>query len=170
LNSADLIHTITSPNPGSPVRTTTNTREPNREVLEVKQNQRSVNGSLTTASQYTYTVDKLRRRTNVSFSGNAFAASAAIGWGYNGSGGIQSANHTNDNAKDRYYLYDALGNRIRSRDAVTTDSGGTLTSYTPTNLNQYSALTGAVTVNPTYDLDGNQTGGVLPKSSTTARG
>lgn len=168
-NSSDLIGTVTSPNPGSPVRKVTNTWASNRDVLTVKQNQRSVSGTLVTASQYTYTVDNLPRRTDVSFSGDAFSASGSVAWAYNTSGEVQSANHS-INTSDRYFLYDTLGNRIRARDGVTADSGGTLTSYTTNTLNQYSALSGAVSVSPTYDLDGNQLTGVLPVNPGIASG
>ena len=51
----------------------------------------------------------------------------------------------------RLYTYDPIGNRQQAAEDTA------VTDYTSDSLNRYTALSGAVTVNPGYDDDGNMT-------------
>ena len=93
-------------------------------------------------------------------------------WGYDSLGQVLSAAAPGTDA-DRYFAYDDIGNRLRSRTGTATNSGGTLTEYfgalTPTPvaganiLNQYVGITkSGTTLQPVHDLDGNATSYPLP--------
>jgi len=49
------------------------------------------------------------------------------------------------------YVYDDIGNRLES------SVNALSSSYTANNLNQYTAIAGAMACSPTYDVDGNMT-------------
>lgn len=118
-------------------------------------------------SGYAYTVNTLGQRTALAASGSAFSATPlSIGWGYNARGEVTSANH-NDSAQSRFYAFDPIGNRTKSRTGTSTDSGGVLTSYTSNALNQYTAINAAA---PSYDVDGNQLSGILPANPSVSSG
>jgi len=148
-----------------PAHTVTNTWEPNRDVLDVKENK----AGLTVVSRFDYTVNSMSQRTKVEQSGTAFTANRTIDWGYDSLRQLVSAD-SSDNAADRSYLYDSIGNRKRSADGLTplgTDN------YTANALNQYAALQfnpQVAIVNPEYDADGNATAYPLtaqPSSNVT---
>jgi YD repeat-containing protein len=124
-------------------------------VLDLKQNKVGT----TTVSSYDYTVNAIGQRTNVSQDGTAFQAIRAIGWGYDSLGQVTSADHSTQNAFDRAYQYDAIGNRIEARDGVTAVTG--TPNYTSNALNQYTAVPSVASV-PSYDDDGNATSYPLP--------
>jgi YD repeat-containing protein len=66
---------------------------------------------------------------------------------------------TNDTVYDYDFTYDPIGNR---RTSVTKETGTTITTtYTTSQLNQYTAITSRT--NPTYDEDGNMT--LLPDAT-----
>lgn len=131
--------------------------EGTRDVLDMIENKIGAS-SPATISKYDYTVNALGQRTAVAQSGSIFGGTPSIGWGYDARGQVQHANHST-NAHDRYYAYDAIGSRSKSREGVTADSGGMLTSYTANAMNQYSGITlpGSSAVAPVYDHDGNLT-------------
>ena len=145
--SANLLASVTGP-----VHSVTNTWEPTRDVLEIKENKVGT----TLVSGYDYSVNNYGQRINVSTSGSAFPATPSYVWGYNAAGEIISAD-SSDNSYDRAYEYDGIGNRLEAVEGTTTLTG--TANYTPNALNQYSAV-GAI--NPSYDLDGNATAYPLP--------
>ncbi len=110
-------------------------------------------------SQYDYEYDEIGRRSSVRNSGTAFAASAFSLYDYNDRSELtESERRLGTDITDtgmpvdpesRLYAYDPIGNR-KSATEGTTDTG-----YTANNLNQYTALTGGISANPTYDDDGN---------------
>ena len=149
-SNSDLIASVTSG-----TRTVTNQWETSRDILDFKENK----DDSTLISKYDYLVNKIGQRTSVTASGSAFTTAPNWNWGYNPRGELTSSLHVNTAASSRYYAFDAIGNRSEHRDGTHTSSGGTPTSYTPNDLNQYNAV-GAL--NPTYQLDGNMTAGPLP--------
>jgi len=144
--NSNLLHTITSP-----VHTTTNTWDPTRNVLATKENKV---GS-TVISSYTYNVNHLGQRTQVSKTGTAFTSARDIAWGYNNKGEVVKADSSVNNF-DRAYQYDGIGNRLKSADSLTLPTSN---NYTPNALNQYQSIG---TLSPGYDFDGNMTSGPLP--------
>ena len=145
--------------------------EADRDLIDYVQNDTSG-----TVSKYDYENDALGRRVNVVYTGSAFSQNHLFLWGYNprseliaadrhqgtdpGSPGTQ---YGTNGAFD--YAYDPIGNR----ESYQLD-GGTATTYTANNLNQYTA-----TANPTeyfcYDADGNLIADGKPTSDcNTANG
>ena len=118
-------------------------------------------GGGSTYSGHTYTVNAIGQRTAV-----ASATSGGSGaYGYNARGEVVNSTFPTSN----FYAYDGIGNRERHRLNSSTDSGGTLTQYTATSLNQYSAIASpGVTINPSYDDDGNMISGPLPAAPSAS--
>ena len=150
-NSVNLLASVTGP-----VVTTTRTWEGDRNVLDTKTN--SVTAGV--VSSYDYSVNNFGQRTNVNTSGSAFPVNNSWGWGYNATGEVVKADSSN-NAYDRAYKFDGIGNRLEAADGVTTVTG--TDNYTPNALNQYSAVG---TIAPAYDDDGNATAYPLPAHAT----
>ena len=130
--------------------------------------------SWNTVSSYVYgTPNAIGQPTSVDAYGTAFSSSdtADWQWKYNLRGELASARNQPLQASStasRFYEFDGIGNRQRQRQGVFADAGGTLTSYTPNALNQYTTITTASTVYPYHDPDGNMTSGPLPASPTGA--
>lgn len=107
----------------------------------------------TTVSKYDYTNDSIGRRSGVQKTGDAFAPSDTVTWSYDDRSQVTEAVATNDATYDYGFAYDPIGNRTTS---TTKETGTTVTTtYTPNQLNQYTAITGRT--NPAYDADGNLT-------------
>jgi RHS repeat-associated protein len=134
-----------------PAHTVTNTYEPNRDILDVKENK----AGTTTVSKYDYLVNALGQRSNVATSGTAFASSRDITWGYDSFGQVTSADSTIPGL-DRAYTFDMIGNRLKTADSLTLPAAN---NYTPNALNQYTAIG---SLNPVHDDDGNMISGPLP--------
>ena len=149
--NSNLIESVTGP-----IHTATNIWEPNRDVLDYKQNKV---GS-TVISQYDYAVNAIGQRESVATSGSAFPATPSWAWGYDSLGQFARANSSVD-AYDRAYQYDAIGNRKKSANSLTLPTDDT---YGTNNLNQYSAI-GSLA--PAYDFDGNATTYPLPIAPAT---
>ncbi|WP_129589686.1 RHS repeat domain-containing protein [Rubritalea profundi] len=141
-NSGSLLETVTGP-----AHTVTNTYETNRNVLTNKENKAGVN----IRSNFAYTVNDLGQRDDVSRSGTAFTSANTETWNYNAVGETVSADHSTNNAFDRSYLFDGIGNRKKSADSLTLPATD---NYTSNALNQYPAV-GAVA--RSFDDDGNLT-------------
>ena len=154
LPNSDLIEKVTGP-----IDTVTNSHEPNRDVLDLKQNKVGT----TTISSYDYAVNAIGQRTGVATSGTAFPAVPSWLWSYDALGQVIAAD-SSVATSDRAYQYDAIGNRIQARDGVTTATG--TPNYTANALNQYTSFPSLASV-PSYDFDGNMTSGPLPVSPTT---
>ncbi|MGB0242224.1 MAG: RHS repeat domain-containing protein, partial [Verrucomicrobiales bacterium] len=130
--------------------------ETNRDHLDVRTNELITFN--TVISSFDYTVDSIGRRSGVAQSGSAVTVPGqTITWGYNDRDEVISADHSADNAQDRAYDFDGIGNRLTATD----DTG--VTSYTSNPLNQYTAVG---TVNPVHDLDGNATAAPLPADTS----
>jgi RHS repeat-associated protein len=142
--NSHLLATITGP-----VHTVTNTYEPTRNVLDIKENK----AGTTIISKYDYLVNAIGQRTNFSTSGTAFPATPSWSWGYDSLGQVISAD-SSVNTSDRAYQYDAIGNRKKSADSLTLPGSD---NYTSNALNQYSAIGNpqSTIVNPIHDDDGN---------------
>jgi RHS repeat-associated protein len=152
-NSYGLIKTITSP-----IHTVTNNYEADRNVLQSKQNKVGT----TNISTYQYGVNPLGQRTNVAQTGTAFGSVRDIIWGYNAKGEVTKADHTIPGLS-RAYAFDGIGNRLKSAEGTTDPNDPTASLYTPTALNQYSAINNQSSIiNPQFDPDGNMTHGPLP--------
>ena len=141
-NSGSLLETVTGP-----AHTVTNTYETNRNVLTNKENKAGVN----IRSNFAYTVNDLGQRDDISRSGTAFASANTETWNYNAVGETVSADHSTNNAFDRSFLFDGIGNRKKSADSLTLPATD---NYTSNALNQYSAVGVAARA---FDDDGNLT-------------
>ena len=156
-SNSNLLQTVTGP-----THTVTNTWEPNRDVLDTKENK----VDSTVISNYDYAVNAIGQRTAVATSGTAFPALPSWAWGYDSLGQVVTAD-SNVSASDRAYQYDAIGNRKKSADSLTLPSSD---NYTSNALNQYSSLSinnQPSTINPSYDFDGNAIAYPLPVAPTT---
>ncbi len=142
--SADpgLVQGITS---GATV-STYNAWEPNRDVLDYKQN--TFGASI--ISKYDYTVNNMGRHNGIVESGSAYSGSPSVAWGYNSRGEVTLHDHTTA-AYDSVYEFDTIGNRTKA--AAGTSLPGTDNHFV-NSLNQYTFIGG---VNPGYDDDGNLT-------------
>ncbi len=156
-NSYGLIASVTGP-----AHTVTNTWEGTRDILDKKENKVTGGSNIST---FDYSVNAIGQRESVDASGRAFpgGVQADWNWGYDSLGQVVSAEHTHTSASSRHYTFDNIGNRTEHREGTHTTTGGTATSYTPTALNQYSAI---ASLSPTYDSDGNMTSGPIPNAPT----
>jgi len=127
--------------------TVTNTYEVTRNVLDVKANVEEASSLL--ISQFDYSVNALGQRDDVNRSGSAFASANTETWNYNTKGEVVTADHSTNNAFDRSFQFDGIGNRKSSSAGVSPAS-----TYTANALNQYSGIDGATR---TFDDDGNLT-------------
>jgi len=142
----------------SPLLATTRSFETDRNLITKIKNYDHVNSQ--TISQYLYRNDALGRRSDVVYSGTAFAADHLFKWGYNDRSELTAADRHQgtdpDSPGTQYgtngafdYAYDPIGNR----ESYQLD-GGTATTYTANAVNQYTA-----TANPgesfSHDADGN---------------
>jgi RHS repeat-associated protein len=157
LANSNLIKTITSP-----AHTVTNTYEPNRDVLDVKENK----AGTTIISKHDYLVNAIGQRSNLAQTGTAFATAFAaardIAWGYDPLGQVTSADSTIPGL-DRAYAFDLIGNRLRAATGSIDPNDPAAATYTPTALNQYSSINNQSSIiNPQFDTDGNMTSGPLP--------
>jgi RHS repeat-associated protein len=156
LPSSDLLSAVSGP-----IHTVTNTYEPDRDLLDIKQNK--VGTSI--ISSYDYAVNAIGQRTGVATSGTAFPAVPSWAWSYDSLGQVIRAD-SNVNTRDRAYQYDAIGNRQKTANSLTLPVAN---NYSANPLNQYSAITNSQStiLNPSYDLDGNATAYPLPISPIT---
>jgi RHS repeat-associated protein len=155
LPSSDLLSAVSGP-----VHTTTHTWEPNRDVLDLKQNK--VGTSI--VSSYDYAVNAIGQRTGVATSGTAFLAVPSWAWSYDSLGQVIRAD-SNVNTRDRAYQYDAIGNRQKTANSLTLPVAN---NYAANALNQYTSVQqGGTGVSPVYDTDGNATAYPLPTAPTT---
>ena len=150
-NSGSLLETVTGP-----AHTVTNTYEPNRNVLTTKANHVNLVNPVQKISQFDYTVNSLGQRTALTTTGSAFTTPNTLAWNYNARGELTTADHS-DNAQDRAFQYDGIGNRQKSANSLTLP---TASNYITNSLNQYTGILGLPT--RTHDADGNLTSGVLP--------
>ena len=169
---------------GSPVLETVRTYEARRDALAVIAN---TAGGITRSS-YTYTVNSIGQRTGLTTSftlgGGLGGNPGGTNWLYDSLGQLESADapETEPSADaDRYFQYDAIGNRKLSRTDTSINSAGTLTEYfglvtsgTPSlpggnTLNQYAGITKAgSTLEPVHDDDGNATSYPLPAHNSVS--
>ena len=171
-NSAALVATVTGP-----VHTVTNTWESTRDALDTKKNADTA-GTPSVPSSFNYSVNNLGQRDLVGpmMDGGSPAApisihSVAWEWAYNDRGELESADHGDDgtaNTKDRFYAFDAIGNRDYVREGVFTDSSGTQVQYTANAPNQYTVANGVTLPTPAFDADGNNTNGPIPVATGNA--
>ena len=144
--------------PGS--RSMTNTWEPNRDVLDIKENKFGA----TTVSKYDYTVNPMGRRSNLAQTGTAYGGGASLAWGYNPRGEVTLHDHSTA-AYDRVYEFDGIGNRTKGATGTTPPASNDTVSNA---LNQYTTFPGA-SGSLTYDLDGNLTADGGANSNNAAR-
>ncbi len=138
LANSDLIASIGRPNS----LTTSYTYDDDRNLLT-----KIIDGSMSTL---TYLNDALGRRTSVSRTGSVFSAPELLSYTYDARSELAGASSNNNASYNYTYTYDPIGNRKAAGIA------GVNWTYTANNLNQYTALNKAGTVqNPTYDADGN---------------
>jgi RHS repeat-associated protein len=169
---------------GSTTLQTLRTYEATRNALSVIQNKAGND----TRSSYTYTVNALGQRTDLTTAFNLGSGVTSnpgdTDWGYDSLGQLTAADLPGADI-DRAYYFDTIGNRLTSAKGTfttvnnaTTFTAGTngLTEYygavansTPSDpganaLNQYAAIkTGTTIVQPGHDDDGNATAYPLPK-------
>jgi RHS repeat-associated protein len=155
LQNSNLLAQVTGP-----VHTVTNTWEPDRDVLDAKENKVGA----VSVSKLDYSVNAIGQRTALSQTGTAFASVRGIAWAYDSYGQVTSADSTLA-TQDRAYQYDAIGNRKKSATSLTLPATD---NYTSNSLNQYSSLQqGGTGVSPVYDLDGNATSYPLATAPNT---
>ena len=143
-----------------PIHTVTNTWEPNRNVLDLKQNKVGT----TTISNYDYSVNAIGQRIGVTTSGTAYPALPSWLWSYDTLGQVIVADSTVATS-DRSFQYDTIGNRQKSADSLTLPVAN---NYNTNALSQYtsSSVGGSPTLNPFHDFDGNMTSSPLPTAPT----
>jgi RHS repeat-associated protein len=152
LASSDLVSGVTRPNN----LTTDYSYEANRNLMTVVENKYNA----TTISAYTYRYDNVGKRNDVVNTGTAFAASNLINWTYNDRSELLTAKKYNSTNPDSptnavtAYDYALAFDNIGNRSSYNTSTGGTATTYTLNNLNQYTAAANP-TLSLTYDTDGN---------------
>jgi RHS repeat-associated protein len=152
-STSNLIETITGG-----MNTVTNTWDPYRDILDLKENKTgNYNNSI-----YDYSVNDLGQRYQVDVSGGAFGyglnrSERDRTWGYDLMGQLTFEKDANNNAYDRGFAYDGIGNRTASIAGDTNPAASGATTYTPNALNQYSAITDPASSlsTPQYDDDGN---------------
>jgi RHS repeat-associated protein len=158
LQNSNLLAQVTGP-----VHTVTNTWEPDRDVLDAKENKVGA----VTVSKLDYSVNAIGQRTALSQTGTAFASVRGTAWAYDSYGQVTSAD-SSIATQDRAYQYDAIGNRKKSANSLTLPVAD---NYTANALNQYSSLSipnpQSPISNPIYDLDGNATSYPLPISANS---
>jgi RHS repeat-associated protein len=166
--NSNLVATITGPS-----HTVTNTWEPTRNVLELKENKV---GALTISSfnygvvDNTGGVNEIGQRTSVRTSGTAFSGASSWSWAYDPLGQITLAEHGTNTNFNRAYEYDNIGNRQRAAAGTLNVNDASATLYTANALNQYSSIGNlqSTIVNPIHDADGNMTSGPLPAAPSSA--
>ena len=87
----------------------------------------------------------------MSRSGSAFTSANTETWSYNAKGEVVSADHSSNDAFDRAYQFDSIGNRIQAADGLDLAAPSAI-SYATNSLNQYSTV-GATA--RSFDDDGN---------------
>lgn len=102
-----------------------------------------------TVSGHTYTHDTTGRRTGETF---ANGLTPARTYGYDAADQVASVEYGGGLTDS--YAYDAAANRTTATVAAL---GGTATTYTANNVNQYTSIGGAVTRLPQHDANGNLT-------------
>jgi RHS repeat-associated protein len=140
-----------------PKHSVTLTYEATRNALVTTENKVDTS----TISAYSYSVNSLGQRGTVVTTGIAFDnVDRGWVWGYDSLGQLtNAANNTSDTSLNRAYAFDTIGNRTSATEGATT------VSYTPTDLNQYSAVGSFA---PEHDLDGNMTKGpTLPLGASS---
>ncbi|NJK91135.1 MAG: hypothetical protein HC904_04445, partial [Blastochloris sp.] len=149
LTNSNLLSGITGPD-----HTVAYSYEPNRNVITSLENKVGA----TTISKYDYTVNRIGQRVSRAQSGTAFSASSTDNFAYKVTGELISADNDTNNALDRAYDYDDIGNR------KTVTANSVTTNYTANALNQYTGYTvgGGSTYAPVHDADGNMTQYVRP--------
>ncbi len=171
---------------GSPVLQTLRTYEARRDALASISNTSSTAGG-TTRSSYTYSVNSIGQRTDLttafSLGGSHASNPGATDWAYDTLGQLETADAEGDDI-DRAFSYDSIGNRRTSavgtfaleEDVLTFTPGtnllteyfGVVNSGTPSQpganvLNQYAGIKKAGTTRePIHDTDGNATAYPLP--------
>ncbi|MCK4981820.1 MAG: RHS repeat-associated core domain-containing protein [Victivallaceae bacterium] len=152
LANSNLVSGVTRPNN----LTTDYSYEANRNLMTVVENKYNA----TTISAYTYRYDNVGKRNDVVNTGTAFAASNLINWTYNDRSELLTAKKYNSTTPDSptnavtAYDYALAFDNIGNRSSYNTSTGGTATTYTLNNLNQYTAAANP-TLSLTYDTDGN---------------
>ena len=138
LANSDLITSISRPSN----LTTVFNYDGDRDLLT-----KITNGTIGT---YQYAYDALGRRTSLNRSGSSFSTADILSFGYDARSELASVSSNNNASYNYSFTYDPIGNR------KTAGLAGVNWTYTANNLNQYSALNKAGTIqNPTYDADGN---------------
>ena len=152
-NSYSMIKTVTGP-----AHTVTNTWNQYRDILTSRQNK----AGTINRSGYTYGVNEIGQRTDLTttfdLGGDLTSNPGDTDWGYNSRGEVAKADHTIPGL-DRAYVFDGIGNRLKSAEGTTNPADPSAKLYTSTALNQYDAIG---TLNPDYDPDGNMTNGPIP--------
>jgi RHS repeat-associated protein len=153
LASSDLVSGVTRPNN----LTTDYSYEANRNLMTTVANKYN---TTTTISNYVYRYDNVGKRNDVVNTGTAFTASNLINWTYNDRSELLTAKKYNSTNPDSptnavtAYDYALAFDNIGNRSSYNTSTGGTATTYTLNNINQYTA-TANPTLSLTYDTDGN---------------
>ena len=135
-------------------------------------------GGTGTLSKFSYSVNAIGQRDNVTPSGDAVGTTTLLSWDYNAQGEVTSADRAGTSSFDRTYTYDAIGNRLTSTDqnAASTHYSADKATPTPTSganaLNQYARVTypNTSTIDPVHDFDGNMTAGPVPGASALTPG
>jgi RHS repeat-associated protein len=104
---------------------------------------------ISSISRFDYSVNDLGQRDDVNRSGSAFTSANTETWNYNAKGEVETADHSTNNAFDRSFQFDGIGNRKKSADSLTLPATD---NYSSNALNQYSAV-GVVA--RTFDDDGS---------------
>jgi YD repeat-containing protein len=153
-----------------PAHTVTDSHDPVRRHLLVRENRAGSSGAGAVISRHAYTVAGFGRRAAVSQSGSAFAAAGTggtTGYRYNERDEIAAAVHAADPARNRAYGYDAIGNRQWATDGGPVAAGapedpnplaGVLREYTANSVNHYTQIASAAPGEsraPAHDLNGN---------------
>ena len=139
-----------------PSHSVINTYDPHRDLLTAKTNQWKEQSEDGLISRYSYAINSLEQRTSLTKEGSVFSGTASVrNWEYDLAGQVKQDGENG-------YGYDLIGNR------TSTSAGeGAAIAYTSNMTNQYTGIGEGTT--PTYDADGNRTGGLLPGEGNAAR-
>lgn len=115
-------------------------------------------------SRFDYGVNAIGQRTSRTSTYSTESGETAA-WPYDGLGQV-TVEDSSKSVLGRSYLYDSIGNRKKSANSLTFSGSD---NYTTNALNQYTAMNShPVTINPTYDADGNMTYGPVQVPETGA--
>lgn len=139
-----------------PAHTVSNTWFADRDALQKRENRVGSTG----ISTFEYQLDTTGQRVGTIQSGTAFGSARTVALDYDGYGQVMSVDSTDD-AADRVYRYDAIGNRTKAAEGLSLPVAD---NYVAGSTGRYSSIDG---LSLSHDADGNPTSSPLPVDPAT---